>query len=266
MNIIYDSKSVTLTPNGAEQLINGNMYSNMVFKIPGLIEDKAHVLYNTVKVTHAEFPFSFYVVNNTNNFLSLSVGDYTFENGNYNAIQFQTYLKSLLPSTFSITLSPITGRFTISNNAYFFINPSSTCGRILGFDNGTHYYSSLNKIELPFPCNFTMQNLYIKTPNLLLENYNSFTKDNNTLRNIQINTSPFGMILYENKSNSKNLVKNINAVDELLIQIYDDYGNLVDFNNIPWTITLQVESAIELSQSKTISDVLSSILSATAPT
>ncbi len=95
---------------------------------------------------------------------------------------------------------------------------------------------------------------------MLLENYNTVSKDYSTLRNIQINTSPFGMILYENKSNSKNLVKNITDVDSLRIKIYDDYGSLVNFNSIPWTITLQVESAIEFQTSKTLEDILNSVL------
>ena len=49
-------------------------------------------------------------------------------------------------------------------------------------------------------------------------------------------------------------------VDTLRIQIYDDYGSLVNFNSIPWTITLQVESAIEFRTSKTLEDILNSVL------
>ena len=259
-NIIYDSKSVTLNPSGATQLLNGTAYSDMIFQIDDLIKiTSKHVLYNTIKITHAEFPFSFYVINDSNNYLSLSTGNITLEQGNYNAIQFQTYLNSLLPTNMTISLNTITGKFTFTYTQYFYINASSTCG-FLGFLNNVYYYSSLNKIVLPNPCNFTLQNLYIKTPNLLLENYNTVSKDYSTLRNIQINTSPFGMILYENKSDSKNLVKNISDVDTLRIQIFDDYGSLVNFNSIPWTITLQVESAIEFQTSKTLEDILNSVL------
>ncbi len=260
-NIIYDSKSITLTPSGATQLLNGTAYSDMIFQIDDLIKiTSKHVLYNTIKITHAEFPFSFYVINDSNNYLSLSTGNITLEQGNYNAIQFQTYLNSLLPNGMLLSLNTITGKFTFTYTQYFYINASSTCGNVLGFLNNVYYYSSLNKIVLPNPCNFTLQNLYIKTPNLLLSNYNTVSKDYSTLRNIQINTSPFGMILYENKSNSKNLVKNISDVDTLRIQIFDDYGSLVNFNSIPWTITLQVESAIEFQTSKTLEDILNSVL------
>ncbi len=37
-NIIYDSKSVTLSPSGASQLLNGTAYSGMIFKIDELIK------------------------------------------------------------------------------------------------------------------------------------------------------------------------------------------------------------------------------------
>jgi len=157
----------------------------------------------------------------------------------------------------TISLNTITGQFILTYNRYFYINSSSNCGNVLGFTNGVYYYSSSNIITMPNPCNFTLQNLYIKCPNLLLENYSTQTKDYNTLRNIQINSGPFGIILYENKSDSKNLVKNNNDVDNIQIQIYDDYGSLVNFNSIPWTITLQVEQAIQLTQNPSIDELLS---------
>jgi hypothetical protein len=47
----------------------------MVFNIPSFIKQDKHILYNTIKITHAEFPFSFYVINSTNNYLSLSTGN-----------------------------------------------------------------------------------------------------------------------------------------------------------------------------------------------
>jgi hypothetical protein len=213
-------------------------------------------IYYTIKITHAEFPFSFYVINSTNNYLSLSTGNIFFEEGNYNAIQFQVYVRSLLPTNMTFDLNIVTGRFILTYPSYFYINPTSNCGKILGFNNGSSYYSVSNIIELPYPCNFTLQNLYIKTPNLLLENYNTQTKDYNTLRNIQINTSPFGIILYENKSNNKNLIKNIDCQNSLTVQIYDDYGNFINFNGVSWTITIQLESAFEFVKSKNMEEYI----------
>lgn len=130
----------------------------------------------------------------------------------------------------------------------------------MGLVYNTQYDSSGNIIEILFPANFLgSKNLYLKFPNVILENYNTTNKDYITLLTIPVNVPPFGFISYENKTNSKNLIKN-QQLDNLDIQICDDDNNLIDFNNLQWTITLEIESIIQLVQNtKTIDEYLSEL-------
>jgi hypothetical protein len=111
---------------------------------------------------------------------------------------------------------------------------------------------------MPYPANFLgTQNLYIKTTNLILENYNTSTKDYITLFTIPVNVPPFGIIMYDNTAGSKNYVKNKFSVNNLEIIITDDNNNKIDFNNTDWTITIEIEATIQVIQNtKTINEYL----------
>jgi hypothetical protein len=61
---------------------------------------------------------------------------------------------------------------------------------------------------------------------------------------------PYGIILYNNYSNSSHIVRN-KTLDNLIIQIYDDENNLVDFNNVDWNLTIEITSYIERNFDKT---------------
>jgi hypothetical protein len=60
-----------------------------------------------------------------------------------------------------------------------------------------------------------------------------------------VSVEPFSILLYNNYSNSKHIIKNKN-LDNIEIKIYDDDNNLVDFNSIDWSITLEIESYISV--------------------
>ena len=118
-------------------------------------------------------------------------------------------LQALMPTNMVLSFDSINGKYTITYNAYFSILATSTCYNLMGFKSDTQYNSVSNIIEILYPCNFLgTKNLYLKFPNIILENYNTTTKDHSTLLTIPVNVPPFGFILYENKTNSKNLIKN----------------------------------------------------------
>ena len=112
----------------------------------------------------------------------------------------------------------------------------------MGFAKGKEYNSAENKIEMPYLANLSgTKNIYVKIPNLILDNYNSATKDRATLLNIPINVSPFGIIMYENSSGISNIIKSIQIPDTLYLQLSDDDNNLIDFNNTEFSITIQID-------------------------
>jgi hypothetical protein len=246
MNIITDTKQINLTSGTTEAKKNGILNSNLSFNIPNLMNKNKNVIYNTIKISHAEIPYSFYIINEYNNILNLSSGQISLTLGNYNANTFLRLLKTLLPITYTVSFDTFTGKFTLEYNTSFSILANSTCYKLMGFEKDIVYLSSNNKIVMPYPANFLgTKNIYVKCPNIILDNYNTKTKDYITLLSIPVNVPPYGIILYENTSNMKNVIKN-NHLDRLEVLIYDDDDNLIDFNNIDWSITIEIETFINM--------------------
>ena len=76
-----------------------------------------------------------------------------------------------------------------------------------------------------------------------MSNLNLKTNDYETIACIPVNVEPFSIIMFNNYSNSSHLIKNKN-MDNIEIRIYDDDDNLVNFNNVEWSLTLEITSYI----------------------
>lgn len=248
MSIIKDTKKLFFTPSGGSKL-NGTYNSDIDFGVYGLIQDETYILYNTVSIVHAEIPYSFYVVNVYNNLLSLSTGDIYIDRGNYNATSLMKAINSKLPVNMTLTFNSSDGKFKLSYNQPFSIKNTSTINRILGL--GKEMYTSINNvIQFPYPANLLgTKNLYIKT-NLFINNLNLSTNDYETLACIPVNVEPYSIIMFNNYSNSAHIIKN-KTLDSINIRIYDDDNNLVNFNNVDWSITLEINSFLEQDFNKT---------------
>lgn len=252
-NIVQDSVKLFLTPSGANVKKNGFFNSSLEFNIPQMYQKGSELLYATIKCLHAEIPFSFYIVNEYNNLLSITDKDNVVQNiyitfGNYNANGLINYLTPLLPGGMSITFNNATGKFTLHYNHAFTVNATSTCYILLGFNKNQTYTSINNHIEFPYLGNLLgSKNIYLKIPNLILDNYNTQTGDRATLANIPVNATPYGLIYYENRSTTSTIIKNIQMPDVLYIQLTSDTNDLIDFNNIEWSITIQMDFYLQKS-------------------
>ena len=243
MNIIKDSKKYFLTPSGGTKM-NESYNSHIDYNINGIISNEKHILYNTLSIVHAEIPYSFYVINVYNNLLSLSTGDIFIERGNYNVSSFMQNINSKLPVNMILTFNSLSGKFTLTYNQPFSINETTTMYKILGLEK-QKYNSVANVIYFPYPANFLgTKNLYIKS-NFMLSNYNLQTNDFATIACIPVSVEPFSIVMFNNFSNSSHLIKNRN-LDNIEIQIYDDDNNLVNFNNVEWSITLEITSYVTM--------------------
>jgi hypothetical protein len=243
MNTSNETKKIFLTPKGAVKY--DSLYSTLTFNIPMLFSHEKNTLYNTIRVLHAEIPFSFYLININNNKLVLSTGTIILDQGNYNANSFMIMLQPKLPINMSITFNNINGKFTIIYNTTFSLLPSACC-KLIGTDLNTTYYSTANQIVLPFMANFLgTKNIYINVNNLALDNYNSLTRTNSTLLCIANNVPPYGVIFYDNRTSNKNKIKSVKD-DNLDIQLLDDDFMPIDFNNCEWSITLEIETVKQI--------------------
>lgn len=258
MNILKDAQKYFLVSNGGEKH-NGSYNSDINYSINGVITDEKHILYNTVSINHAEIPYSFYVVNVYNNLLSLSTGDIYIDRGNYNATSLLKFINSKLPINMVLSFNSTNGKYTFTYNQPFTIKTTSTINKIIGIEKNTQYNSINNIIECPYPVNLLgTKNLYIKS-NLMLSNLNTSTNDYITLACIPVSVEPYSIILFNNFSNSAHIVKNRN-LDNIEVLIYDDDNNLVNFNNIDWSITLEINKFIlYLNNPTTINEYLNNI-------
>jgi len=112
-NYITESRQINLSSNSA-MISNSPLNSVLTFATNGILKKEKEILYNLISVVHAEIPVSYYIVNATNNYLSMSTGNYTLSNGNYNATSFKTMLLSLLGLNWTLNLNTITGIYTLA--------------------------------------------------------------------------------------------------------------------------------------------------------
>ena len=164
MTDISESKLYNIGSQSGTQ-INGSKLSNLEYFIPNFInndDENIRCIYLSIK--NVEFPHSFYLVNEYNNVLCLSVLGvdtiYTLTQGNYNINNFITSLSSLLGVNYTITFDKITYKITISNSVNFFVilYEKTTMNRFLGISN-TENTSSIFKagvysIISPYVVNF----------------------------------------------------------------------------------------------------------------
>jgi len=241
-NYIIDSKQINLSSNSS-MINNGSLKSEMTFKTNGILKKEKDILYNLISVVHCEIPVSYYIVNSTNNYLSLSTGNYTLINGNYNATTFKNMLISLIGTDFSIVLDTATGKYTLTYISVFSIYSTSTCYKLMGFIQNTNYTSVGFTIEMPYPCNFLgISRIKIKSNILKTENIDTYSGGrSNLLTTIPVNSASYGLILYQNLVGFKNIIPNI-TIDFIDITITDENDNIINFNGIDNYITLQLDT------------------------
>ena len=83
--------------------------------------------------------------------------------------------------------------------------------------------------------------VFVKCVNIHTQAYDSRTKySGTTLARIPLTQEPLGIVFWDNRTGfkSKCSLKNVSSLE---IQIVDEDGNLVDFQSLDWTATLQLD-------------------------
>ena len=253
---MIETKLINLNSNNAIQ--NNNTYlSNVYFPFPSLISNTNNIKKVQISVLNAQFPYSFYIINVYNNTLRMSVNGgvqftLTLTRGNYNSNTLITEILAQLAlasvTTITIVLSTITGRltFTTSATSIEIFSTGSTILRVLGFDQLTNYVSVAKVLTAPFPLNL-LNTLKIRICSIALCSNaldSSVGGNLNLLASFAVNAESYGLNIYENQTNIKTelQVRDLNGFD---IQILDDDSNLINFNNIYWTITMLLDIEYE---------------------
>jgi hypothetical protein len=237
-----ESFQIYMSSQNADVYKNTNN-NNVEFYLPQIEIDDIYHIY--ISVANASIPISYYNVNDNNNTLNynLSTGpivNVVIPNGNYNVNTLLTTLNSLLINM-TVTYNQITNKYTFihATNDFTFINTSS-CVYLLGISITGQ--SSISRVLLSNNCiNLSPIRSFIVGCNLKTGNINlSNPEIQNMLCSIPISSNSFGIVNYTNDNNFRsNLFTNI--LNSISIFITDQDGQTINFNNVNWFVTLQLD-------------------------
>jgi hypothetical protein len=222
-------------------------------------------------------PISWYNINSTNNTLIVVINSvpitFTIPVGNYDATSLaDTMSFSYQDKHICGDYNPITLKMTLIGTVPFSVSPLGTVNSILGFSSAVSSPSQRYGGTCPSNASYVTgavidlggtRSLIIKsnfrTGNMIPTQPTSTT----ILACIPIENSPGTVQVYKNNSGFRSKTPdqdNMNAID---IEIFDDAGNRMDFNNINWSLTLQFDFVYSLNEPlytpSTITDVVSSL-------
>ena len=273
MTTYIESKIITLTSQSATQMKNGTFQSHVWYDMGLFLKDEPDIIHKQITLLNAQLPYSFYVVNYTNNtivFKAAESGTFitsTIPTGNYTGNSLKIALIAVFSAAGIIitsVLSPINGKLTITRTSglNFNISSLSTCQSILGLEENTNYTSSSGSLTCPYPLNLLgIKILQVRSSTLNMLNYSSLSNGITTLlATIPVSAVPFGMIDYVDKGDSKITFSN-QSLDELEIEILDgETGQFINFNNQDWTMTLliTITRLMNVSMPGTIRDLIKS--------
>ena len=258
------SSQIYLNSSSA-MLMNGTAKSYVHFYIQNAINTtNKNTIEMRVSLVNAQLPCSFYQINNFNNTIIINGISYMFPNGNYNVNSFITTWKSVVGSTWVLSFSSFTNTFIFTFTSAFTFTVMSNCSLfpIIGFIVGKTYSSVGNSINAPFCVNFSgLSRLLISIPTFSLNSKSSFDSAmSNIIASIPNNCIQNGIIYYTNYTNYRSIFKN-SELSCITIQIQDDNENFIDFNNLNWSLTLQIDMVNEVIENlNTIGDIYESAI------
>jgi hypothetical protein len=239
-----------LSSESADIMYNGSMKSWGTWTIPNFINYDETISNIYFRISHAEVPNSFYLVNARNNRLAIysgtSVTNYDVPFGNYNVKTLVTALKLLVPTSFNFTYNSVTNKFTMTNTTSFYVVASgSTITKIMGLSSNTDMTATptlgVYILPLPYIASFLpTARLNFRSSSMQLDNYHSNDHSNDVFLSMQNNSMNETMILYHNYTQLQHLVT-VNNLNTLDIRITDDSNDVIDFNNIDWYLTIRID-------------------------
>ena len=256
--IYTENKLITLNSKyGIQQ--NGTFKSNILFNFKNLLSDEEHILKSYITVLNGQIPVSFYVITSLNNKLVLETGvttTITITNGNYSAntliIELQTKFLTAGITFTSIQFNKVNGIISFISNGFtnYYFTSDSTLLNVLGTTSSI--ISVTTVYTCPYPLNLLgVQKLSIKSERLAIHSVSSIDFSfSNTLVTIPCDVPPYSLISYTSQSEQNKNLLNIRNINEIDIQIYDENNNLIDFNNLDWTITLTISSELSTNDQK----------------
>lgn len=249
-HIIIESKLIVLNSADATKL-NGGMNSNVIFEFNDVMLKSNDIVYTTLAVLDAEIPASYYNVNSINNTTSITRNSVNYNivvsPGNYNVLQFITEFKSryaiATSGTLAMSFDTITGKLSIQDTAFdLIINDNLSSSYILlGAVKGTS--PTFSKTATPMNSFDSLANfLGVTRIKLLSDTLVSRNIDSNNMTTTTVidtlgaSAGDFGLTVYNSLGRETLLLAK--RIQEIDIQIKDQFNNFIDFNFTNWNISL----------------------------
>lgn len=249
MNVI-NRFQITLNSKYAFMTNTGSYY----FQLPEIIENDRSRIY--ISVFNLSIPYSFYNINKSNNVLSYQVLgtpngiiNLNIPYGNYNEYTLTQYINNNLQNNLTVSYNSITNKMTFShttNNFKLLVNQNSIL-EALGFTNDVIYNSIDYNLVSPYVVNLNTNNCICIMTNLETPNITSCAINNRKiLLSIPVNANPKGLITWNNNGSLYRINTYTNTLDYLEIILVNQHHQLIDLNNVPFIITLDCVSVLEL--------------------
>lgn len=253
--IYTENKIITLNSKYGIQL-NGTYKSNLLFNFQKILSDREHILKSYITVVNAQIPYSFYVITDLNNKLTISgLGIVTktiyITKGNYNANSFITELKSKFADQgiiFNyITFDRNTGILSFESSIFinYYFTSDSTLLNVLGTT------SDIISTGIFYTCLYPLNLLGVNKLSIVSEKLSvlSVSSNNfsysNILVTIPCDIAPYSLISYTSQSEQNKNLLTVRYINEIDIQIVDENNNFINMNNLDWTMTLVLSTEIE---------------------
>jgi len=243
-NFIQDSKTFCLSTRGGDCTIlnsDPNFKSYVAFDIPNFLVPDDSIAYVQVSIPYIVIPVSFFQINETNNMLEVIEGgvttQYFWEYGNYNAQEFITDFRTILPARFSINIDLVNSRFIITNTTYdFTFTSTSTIDYIMGFSDTIT--STSRSLLMPRVFNF------LPIPRIMLHCPELGNGSNNQNADIILaipNNSRLNSQIVYNAPQILTLIKT-ESIQRLTFKLTDEGGSPINFNGVAsfWSVQLDI--------------------------
>jgi len=259
--IVQQSKIISLNSRFATEKQNNNKLSRVLFDFNNIATRDKNVLYHTITIQSAEIPASYYNCSDHNNKLSVSISGgsqgnvssvITIPVGNYNASNFITRIKQSfvdsLTTNVNMVFNEIFGTYTLysqdANETITIHIDGTTCKKLLGIPSIHTDNITLTNTDntLPIPASFLgILKIKVSSNSLSGENVDSKRLKTSTLIDTISTSGTTGGITIYNSLGKETYVKG-RRIDEIDLQLRDEDDELIDFNGVDWTLTINLNT------------------------
>lgn len=222
---------------------NSTVYNtNIIVSIPPIIIPQNDPHTPIIGVESLVIPFSYKMVNSSNNKLIINGITYIITEGNYNITTLLAVLNDFHVH-YNFSYQSDTNRIAISGGGQdypYTIDEGTTCERVLGckiraspYQSGEYFPSIVNLA--------TNTSVLVQIANLTTKNYDNITGANNIISKIPVSVQPNQVLNYFNNQPFYSTITDKVIQMLHIVLLTDDHKPLILDGNPDWSITIRID-------------------------